>query len=126
MMEPEFRVDRLKSATMRHRLSAQERQALQTFKEGVRKSLGDKLIQMILFGSRAREEGTEYSDLDVAVLVKEEDPDVRRAVYDQAAEIFMAFEISVSPLVISHQRFDRYLRMGRRIACEIEREGISI
>ena len=96
------------------------------FKERLQKCLGDNLRQIPLFGSRARGERTESSDLDVAVIVKRDDGTIRRTVYDEAADLSMAMEILLSPFVISKERFNWYVSIGRRIACEIEQEGIAI
>jgi len=50
-------------------LTLAERQALDCFKIVLTPLLADNLISLRLFGSRARGEGTEESDLDVLIVV---------------------------------------------------------
>jgi predicted nucleotidyltransferase len=59
-------------------LSSAEREALQSFKSSVASIAGNNLVEMTLFGSRARREGTRESDLDVLVLLEEDDSLLRK------------------------------------------------
>ena len=54
-------------------LSASEQAALREFLDRVRSMLGPELREARLFGSRARGEGHEHSDLDIALIVGEQD-----------------------------------------------------
>jgi predicted nucleotidyltransferase len=52
-------------------LTSAEQQALEHFKVVLAPLLADNLISLRLFGSRAREGGTEESDLDVLIMLRE-------------------------------------------------------
>lgn len=87
---------------------------------------GDNIIELRLFGSRARGEGHEESDLDVAVIVKKESGRLRRHIYDIAADILLSDSINISPLVFSKEKLDWLLSIERGIALDNEREGITL
>ena len=61
------------------------RTALSTFAQRVKSAYGDDFVEVVLFGSQARGEATEDSDIDVAVILKTVND--RRAVRDRLAEI---------------------------------------
>lgn len=61
------------------------RPALSSFAELVRGTYGDEVVGLVLFGSQARGEATEDSDIDVGVILKTITD--RRMVRDRIAEL---------------------------------------
>lgn len=107
-------------------LSFIERDKVSEFKGRLIEQFDGEILDLILFGSRARGEGHEESDIDVAVLVKEESGELRRNIYDIAAEIYLESDINISPLVMSKDRFEWLKSIERGIALEIAKDGIRI
>ena len=107
-------------------LTAEEAEALTKFKIAIEKQLGAEVLKFIFFGSRARGEGKEYSDLDVLVLLKEERRVFTDKIYDVAGDIFLDYDVDISPLVMSEGYFNWLKGIERAIALDIEREGISL
>lgn len=107
-------------------LSPQELLAVQRFREVVRAICGATGWEMRLFGSRARGEGNEDSDLDLLVLLDRYDEKVKIKIWDAADAVFSTTDILLSPQVLSRQRFDDLKRRERLIAQEIERDGIRL
>jgi uncharacterized protein len=112
--------------SVQHTLSAGERAALLEFVAAARALLGDSLQDVRLFGSRARGEGHEYSDLDVALVVDAAGRARRHDVYDLAFDIGLAHGVDVAPLVIERARLDDLKARERRIARVLEEEGIPL
>lgn len=106
-------------------LSPTESAALTRFADQVRARYRDRVKRAVLFGSRARGEGHEESDLDVAVILTGADQAVRRALIDLSTDIFLETEIKVSPMVLSPDDFDTLLRLRRGVALAIQDEGID-
>jgi predicted nucleotidyltransferase len=77
------------------------------FRERVAALLAGDLIRIVLFGSRARGEGHEESDLDLLVLVRTFESGMRRRVLDIAADIDDETGLRLAPVVMDQQRFDR-------------------
>lgn len=108
------------------RLTLQEKKAIDAFKGRVQKAFGSRLRDLKLFGSRAREEGDEESDLDVLVLLDFAPTAVRGKIFEIAADIFLEYEIDISPLVMSQEHFEDMKRRERLLPQEIERDGVSL
>ncbi len=107
-------------------LSSVERDALRDFSAALRSRYGSRILRLVLFGSRARGEGHEESDVDVAVILAEEDLVLRRDIYDLATEIRLETEIPVSPLILSEGELARLRTMGRGIAAALDAEGVIL
>lgn len=71
-----------------------------------------------LFGSRARGQGDEHSDLDVYVVVRDLASADRRAVVDIASDLSLASGLLLSPLVRAPAALSPDSSLGRVIAAE--------
>ena len=107
-------------------LSAAEKTALSEFMTRIRQTLHSELKSARLFGSRARGEGHEYSDLDIALVVTHAGRARRYEVYDLAFDIGLQHRVALAPLVIEEQRFETLKARERLIVQEIERDGIPV
>ena len=107
-------------------LSASEAAAVHEFIAAAREMLGPVLKTARLFGSRARGQGHEHSDVDLALIVQAGGRARRHALYDLAFDIGLAHGVELAPLVLEEQQFEELKRRERRIAREIEREGIQL
>jgi predicted nucleotidyltransferase len=104
------------------RLSVAERGALEALRGALEARFGRRLDRLVLFGSRARGEGHEDSDLDVLVLIEDAGPADRRGALDIAWEIERARGIALSPLVRDPRRWRPPLSLARELA----RDGRSV
>lgn len=85
-----------------------------------------EVLDVRIFGSRARDEAGEDSDLDLVVMTRSDGPRVRAglqdAVWDVAAEF--GFPYPVVPLILSRERFEDLRRRERLIVRNILEEGV--
>jgi predicted nucleotidyltransferase len=88
--------------------------------------LGDRLVKMVVFGSRARGDFDAGSDTDIAIIVRELSRELKYQILDTVAEIEMKFIIPLSVIIFSENEFERLRKRERRIALDIEREGIPL
>lgn len=107
-------------------LTPAEQAALEAFVRRARELLGSDLIHAKLFGSRARGEGDEQSDLDVALVVTPRGRARRGEIYDLAFDVLLAHGVEVAPAVIESSRLDELRRRERLIALDLDREGIAL
>ncbi len=82
-------------------LSDRDRAALEDFARRVRQALGNNLVALKLFGSKATGRAAPDSDLDVLVLVREADTSIEDRVVDVAFDVNLAHEVYISPRVIA-------------------------
>ncbi|MDA2919469.1 nucleotidyltransferase domain-containing protein [Desulfobacterota bacterium AH_259_B03_O07] len=88
--------------------------------------LGERVIRIILFGSRARGDYDNRSDIDLAIIVKGLTRGLKNQILEKIAEIELKHLVPFSTLILSEKEFENLKRRQRRIALDIEREGRSI
>ncbi len=109
------------------RLPAAVRSTLDAFATGLRGRFGARLHSIRLFGSYARGEATEESDVDCLVLLDRAQRDDDRAVTDLAADLIWQLDgVVISPMVMSPEEFEAWKAKERRTPLEIERDGVSL
>ncbi len=104
------------------RLSPLEQRVLDAFARAVRARFGERLTALSLFGSRARGDGRDDSDLDLFVSVRALSRGERLAVIDDAADLGLEHGLVLSPLVVDADTW----RSDLPLACEIARDGASL
>jgi uncharacterized protein len=113
-------------AALGTRLSPRELVALEDFLARAREVLGPELREARLFGSRARGEGSGDSDLDLALVVSSAGHRRRHQVQDLAFDTVLRHGVSVSPLVLEEHVLAELKARERRLALDLEREGIPL
>lgn len=109
-------------------ITGSEWEAIARFKRGLAMIPGAGVQRVILFGSRARGEGNEGSDLDLAVILSGDEGSHWRQIVDVATELNLEYEyrIRISPLIVSQTRLVELRDRERAIAHAILVEGIEV
>ncbi len=100
--------------------------AVSLFAERVRTHFGPRLVCLVLFGSHARGQATEDSDVDVLAVVDGLTLADARTVDAIVGDILTEQDVVLSPLVLSAARFDELRARERRLVAEIERDGVPV
>jgi len=103
-----------------------DEKTLRELKESLETFLGDRLLRMILFGSIARGDYTDESDIDVAIIIRGLTRELKHQILDRVAEVELNHLIPGSALLLSEEEFNRLKKRERRIALDIEGEGIPL
>jgi predicted nucleotidyltransferase len=99
---------------------------LRELKRSLESLLGDQLASMVLFGSMARGDYDDESDIDVVVIVRGLTRKLKGRILDEVAELELEHHMPLSVLVFSEDEFNRLKKRERRIALDIEREGVAL
>ncbi|WP_242987011.1 nucleotidyltransferase domain-containing protein [Blautia marasmi] len=78
----------------------------------LRDLLGSRLSKVILYGSYARGDNHDHSDVDVMILVKMTDAEIKRIendVYDMAFEIEIETGIDISPIIKNQEQYEYWV-----------------
>jgi predicted nucleotidyltransferase len=105
---------------------AREDKELRELKENLQRLLGDRLLRMVLFGSRARGDHGVESDYDIAIIVRGLTRELKHQIFDEVAEVELEHLMPLSVRVLSENEFDHLKKRERGIALDIDREGISL
>lgn len=100
------------------------------FVKGVNEILGNRVKKIILYGSYARGDYNESSDIDIMILTDLENGEIeeyRTKIYDYAYDIEEAnnFEIWLSPLIKNIDRFN-YWNDTLPFYMNVQREGVVL
>lgn len=107
-------------------LSPTERAAIDAFVTEARRRLGRELFEVRLFGSRARGEGDEDSDIDLALIVSHEGAGLRGGLLDLAFDLGLQYPVRLAPFVVERSRLELLRQRERRLALDIDREAIPV
>lgn len=87
-------------------------QIIYRFSQELRKILGNKLSKVIVYGSYARGDYNDCSDVDVMVLVKMSDEEIRAVkneIYDIAFDIQLSTDIEISPIIKNEEQYEYWV-----------------
>lgn len=101
---------------------------LALFVKEVKRILGEDMDKVIVYGSYARGDYDENSDIDIMVLTlrsEEEIKPVEYALYDVAFDFFMDYGIDISVIVKNKDHFNYWLG-ALPFYDNVEREGMVI
>ena len=89
------------------------------------KIYGDNLISIILYGSVARNTATEESDIDIALLVRNNDKAMYEKWLDVAVNLDLEYDQLISTSLIEVQKFNKWKKV-MPYYINIEKEGIVL
>lgn len=99
-----------------------------SFANGVKKILGDDLKKIILYGSYARGDYSENSDIDIMVLTTLTDSEIERVeskIYDLAFDFLMDYGVDISVVIKNENQFNYWLG-ALPFYDNVQREGMVL
>ena len=94
------------------------------FKRKVSEEMGK--VEVILFGSHARNSTERESDIDIFVIVeKDVDTKIKEAIYDIAYEISLKYDVVLDVSVYSRTEWEKY-RDLLPLIINVEKEGVIV
>jgi len=97
---------------------------LDKFKSHVSSLLGPDLQQTILFGSKARGEGTAISDLDLVLIVRHVTHQTKRNVIDIAYDRYLEDGVDISPVVYTAEEYEKHRLAGNPFIKSVDKDKI--
>ncbi len=101
------------------------KELLEEFKKEIKKLYGDRLKQIILYGSHARGDFTEESDIDLLIVLKGKvvpGKEIDRMI-DIITEINLKYGMLISVYPVSEED---YKKVNSPLLINVRREGISV
>lgn len=103
---------------------AKDREIAEKLKERLSEAV--QLLDMRVFGSRARESADAYSDMDVFIEVETLDKEMEDRIYDIAWEVGLEYSVFISPLVFTRYEIEESPLKVSPIVRNIEAEGVRV
>ncbi len=107
-------------------LSAKERQAIQIFVQRLHERFPGDILQVALFGSKARGDSGPWSDIDILTVVREESWSLRGEISTLASRVSLEYDVLIGPRVIGLERWERMKRDDFSLYRNIAAEGIPL
>jgi len=107
-------------------LRPEEAQAVEEFKERLLAALPDQVLDIILFGSKARSGGHPDSDVDLLVVLENPTKEQSDTVGDIMFDIMFDKGVDLSAITFSHEEAKRAQELGTPFMRNVAEEGIII
>jgi len=107
-------------------LTTQEYEAIIVLISHICEMFPERVIQTILFGSKARGDSHAESDIDLLILVQEEDWTLRQTINTLAARVSLEYDVLIGPHVIGQQRWTRIKQQHFSFYHNVSIEGIPL
>jgi predicted nucleotidyltransferase len=84
------------------------------------------LVDLIVFGSRARGNQDEFSDLDISIIVPSLNTELKERIYEIAWEVGFENYVVISPLVFTEDEIENSALRSAPIVKNILEEGVRV
>ena len=104
------------------------KEVTELFAKEVKRIYGNKLQIALLYGSCARGDYEEYSDIDILLLLNvpsEKLAEERKKIFAVADRLDLEYEVVLAPVLQSYEVFENYLSVSPYYQ-NVQREGVKI
>jgi predicted nucleotidyltransferase len=107
-------------------LSSEESQAVAAFVGQLHQHYPERLLHVVLFGSKARGDSQPWSDIDILIVSDSEDWRFQHAISTLAARVSLEYDVVIGPRVIGRARWERMKRHQFSLYRNVISEGIPL
>ncbi|MEW6680482.1 MAG: nucleotidyltransferase domain-containing protein [bacterium] len=108
-------------------ITLEKNEVLRKLRDNLKGFLGKNLVRLLLYGSKARGDyGNNESDIDIAIIIRGLTRELKNQILDLVADIEIEYLTPLSTIVFSEEDFELLKKRERRIALDIEKEGIPL
>ncbi len=107
-------------------MTPKENDALQIFIQRLLAEQGRQIVEVILFGSKARGNSASDSDVDVLILAKSEDRQLQKAISKISSQVDLDYDILLNSLLIADKRWKQMSKERFSLCRNVERDGIRL
>lgn len=107
-------------------MSIVEKPTIDKFADSIRDILGDRVSQIILYGSYASDDFVPGSDVDIAVIVDEKRPGDEEKIWDLSEEFRSKHNVEFVPKIYENSFFRKREMENFSFYKEISEKGINV
>jgi predicted nucleotidyltransferase len=107
-------------------LTEREDRAVRDLVGRLRKRLGDRLVEIRLYGSKARHSDSPESDVDLAVVLKQLTIGVRTEVFEEVSAVILEHDVLLDVHLMDTRDVDEMRTSGAGYARRLDREGVRL
>jgi len=121
----EWAIENMNEGDLAH-LKESEQRALIEYETQLRQRYNDLIVSIILFGSKARGDAREGSDVDLLVVVNSDDWRLHKELRRLAARVSLRYDLVLSTRIMSQAHFDELRERQTLLFQNIEKDGIKL
>jgi len=99
---------------------------IKNFSDETKEILSDNLVAEYLFGSMARNEADEFSDIDILIIVKQFDYQIRKELSRLSSEYSISHGVCISPIIKDLKIWEQNEFYKTLFYREIQRDGVRL
>ncbi len=107
-------------------LASHEQKAVVAFLRRLRQQFGDRIIHVWFYGSKARGDADEESDLDLLVVVRDDDESLEETIGDLALTLSLEYGVLLGDHTIGQRRFAQMRARQEPFYRNLIREGTDL
>jgi predicted nucleotidyltransferase len=107
-------------------LSPAEQAAVQDLVRRLRGRLGERLVEVRLYGSKVRKTARPESDVDLVVLVTQQTSALREEVFTEVSTVILERDVLLDVHLMDRRQLQELRRLGAPYAAVIQQEGIPL
>lgn len=107
-------------------LNEREMAAVRDLVDRLRRRLGDRLVEVHLYGSKARRTDTPGSDVDLLVVVAHHTVDVRDEVFTDVSDVMLEYDVVLDAHIADRRQLADLESLGAPYAAAIRSEGVVL
>jgi predicted nucleotidyltransferase len=115
----------MKAPSLAH-LTPNEHAAVTEYVAGIGDRFPDRILSVILFGSKARGDANVESDVDLLVLVDAEDREFRSELWHIASDLSLKYNLVISVRVFAQARWSETRRLRPPLYRAIMADGVPL
>ncbi len=115
----------MKERSLSH-LTSNERAAVTEYIARIRSCFPDRVLAVILFGSKVRGDADVESDIDLLVLVDTENNEFRSELWRVASDVSLDYNVVLSPRVFGQARWTETRRIRLPLYRAIMADGVPL
>ncbi|MGM0366480.1 MAG: nucleotidyltransferase family protein [Actinomycetota bacterium] len=108
------------------RLSSKEKNIIYTFKKEIEEKFPKEIIEILIFGSKARGDAAKDSDIDILVITKASDKKIIKEIRSTGYDLEIDNDIVLSIQVLSRDYVDYLRNLPTQFIQNVDRDAIAL
>ncbi|QSQ08439.1 hypothetical protein H0A61_00761 [Koleobacter methoxysyntrophicus] len=108
------------------KLSVKDFKAIEEFSKRIKDKLESSLIEIRLFGSKARGKSMPDSDIDILIITKETNEKIKDIIFDITVDVNLIYDVVICPIIIAHKTYTDPLANQTNFYRAVREEGLTL